>query len=170
MSVVRTQSESRKARQAHRLVRRPTGFDPPSVILLLCLLTTSTLVGPVSPANAATSYGVRAVAVAASKEGAPYAPGATGPNQFDCSGLTLYSFQRAGRQLPRTAEQQYEHTSRIPRNERALGDLVFFPRGSTVEHVGIYAGHNKIWHAPHPGARVRLERIWSRNVRYGRAS
>ncbi|MGW0390485.1 C40 family peptidase [Streptomyces sp. NPDC003042] len=138
-------------------------------MLLLCLLTTSTLAGPMSSANAATSYGVRAVAVAASKEGAPYARGATGPKRFDCSGLTLYSFRRAGRKLPRTAEQQYKHTSRIPRNKRALGDLVFFPRGSTVEHVGIYAGRDKIWHAPRPGARVRLERIWSRNVHYGRA-
>ncbi|MFD7262350.1 C40 family peptidase [Streptomyces sp. NPDC059874] len=138
-------------------------------MLLLCLLTTSTLVGPVQPANAAAPYGVTAVAVAASKEGAPYARGAAGPKRFDCSGLTLYSFRRAGRQLPRTAEQQYQHTSHIPRDKRALGDLVFFPRGSTVEHVGIYAGHDKIWHAPRPGTRVRLERIWSRNVRYGRA-
>ncbi|MFD9353170.1 C40 family peptidase [Streptomyces sp. NPDC060031] len=138
-------------------------------MLMLCLLTT-TLVGPMSPANAASSYGVMAVAVAASKEGAPYVRGATGPRQFDCSGLTLYSFKKAGRQLPRTAEQQYEHTSHIPRSKRELGDLVFFPRGSTVEHVGIYAGHDEIWHAPRPGTRVRLERIWSRNVRYGRAS
>ncbi|MFD9333815.1 C40 family peptidase [Streptomyces sp. NPDC060028] len=138
-------------------------------MLLLCLLTT-TLVGPMSPADAASSYGVKAVAVAASKEGAPYVRGGTGPRQFDCSGLTLYSFGKAGRQLPRTAEQQYEHTSHIPRNKRELGDLVFFPRGSTVEHVGIYAGHDEIWHAPRPGTRVRLERIWSRNVRYGRAS
>jgi cell wall-associated NlpC family hydrolase len=37
-------------------------------------------------------------------------------------------------------------------------------------HVGIYAGHGRIWHAPRPGARVRLERIWTRNVRYGRAT
>lgn len=173
MSVPRTASESRKARQArrpvHRPVRRPAAFDPPRAILLLCLLTTSTLVGPVPPAEAATPYGVRAVAVAASKEGAPYARGATGPKRFDCSGLTLYSFRSAGRQLPRTAEQQYEHTSHVPRNKRALGDLVFFPRGSTVEHVGIYAGHDKIWHAPRPGTRVRLDRIWSKNVRYGRA-
>ncbi|MEV6954177.1 NlpC/P60 family protein [Streptomyces sp. NPDC051183] len=138
-------------------------------MLLVCLLITSTLVGPVSPANAATPYGVRAVAVAASKEGAPYARGAAGPKRFDCSGLTLYSFRRAGRELPRTAEQQYAHTSRIPRNRRALGDLVFFPHGSTMGHVGIYAGHDKIWHAPRPGVGVRLDRIWNRNARYGRA-
>ncbi|MEU9376078.1 C40 family peptidase [Streptomyces sp. NPDC048255] len=167
MSVSRT--DSRQDRQAHRVVRRAARFRPPRVLLLLCLLTAGTLAGPIEPAEAATPYGAKAVAVAASKNGAPYARGATGPKRFDCSGLTLYSFRRAGRQLPRTAEQQYEHTSRIPRNKRALGDLVFFPKGSTMEHVGIYAGHDKIWHAPRPGTRVRLERIWSANVRYGRA-
>ncbi|MFD8952758.1 C40 family peptidase [Streptomyces xanthophaeus] len=167
MSVFR--SDSRQDRQAHRVVvRRTARFRSPRV-LLLCLLVTGTLAGPTDPAEAAAPYGAKVVAVAASKKGAPYARGATGPKRFDCSGLTLYSFRRVGRQLPRTAEQQYERTSRIPRNKRALGDLVFFPKGSTMEHVGIYAGHDKIWHAPRPGTRVRLERIWSANVRYGRA-
>ncbi|MEV7723512.1 C40 family peptidase [Streptomyces sp. NPDC087917] len=149
---------------------RATEFRLPQAFLILSLLTAVTVTGPVTPAEAADSYGAKAVMVAASKEGSPYVRGATGPRQFDCSGLTLYSFRKAGRQLPRTAEQQYEHTSRIPREKRALGDLVFFPNGSTMEHVGIYAGDDKIWHAPRPGTRVRLERIWSGDVRYGRAS
>lgn len=167
MSVCRNNSD--KAPRTVRVFRRTAGSRPPHLFLLICLLTTGILAGPVSPASAATSYGAKAVAVAASKQGAPYARGATGPKKFDCSGLMLYSFRKAGGQLPRTAEQQYEHTSHVSRDKRALGDLVFFPRGSTVEHVGIYAGHDKIWHAPRPGTRVRLERIWSNNVRYGRA-
>ncbi|WP_436844147.1 C40 family peptidase [Streptomyces subrutilus] len=167
MSVCR--NDFHRAHRAPRVVRRTAGFRLPRLFLLLCLLTAGTLVGPVSPAGAATSYGAKAVAVAASKKGAPYARGAAGPRKFDCSGLMLYSFRKAGKRLPRTAEQQYEHTSHISRDKRALGDLVFFPQGSTVEHVGIYAGHGKIWHAPRPGTRVRLERIWSNNVRYGRA-
>ncbi|GGZ45833.1 C40 family peptidase [Streptomyces subrutilus] len=164
-----SRTDSRKARRAGRLARRTAGFPLPRLSLLLSLLTTGILAGPVPPAEAATGYGAQAVAVAASKEGAPYARGATGPKRFDCSGLTLYSFRQAGRRLPRTAEQQYEQTAHISRKNRAPGDLVFFPRGATVEHVGIYAGHDKIWHAPRPGTRVRLERIWSRDVRYGRA-
>lgn len=162
-------NDSRKAPQVFRVARRTAGLRPPRPFLLLGLLTAGMLAGPVSPAGAATSYGARAVAVAASKEGAPYARGATGPKRFDCSGLTLFSFRQAGKQLPRTAEEQYRHTAHVSRKKRAPGDLVFFPQGSTVEHVGIYAGHNKIWHAPRPGTRVRLERIWSENVRYGRA-
>ncbi|MFF5703794.1 C40 family peptidase [Streptomyces sp. NPDC012794] len=125
---------------------------------------------PASPAQAASLYGIKAVKIAASKEGSPYVYGATGPREFDCSGLTLYAFRKAGRRLPRTAEAQYENTLHIPRTQRAPGDLVFFPYGRTIGHVGIYAGHNKIWHAPKPGTRVRLERIWTGKVRYARAN
>lgn len=166
-----SRTDSRSFRTTHRPVRRrPAGSRTPRALLLLLLLTAGTVAGPAAPADAAPSYGARAVAVAASKEGAPYARGAAGPARFDCSGLTLYSFRKAGRTLPRTAEQQYEDTDHIPRNQRAPGDLVFFPDGSTIGHVGIYAGDDKIWHAPRPGTRVRLERIWSGDVRYGRAS
>ncbi|MCY0919707.1 MULTISPECIES: C40 family peptidase [unclassified Streptomyces] len=137
---------------------------------LLVLVTIATPAGTVVPAQAAPAYGNKALAVAASKEGAPYARGATGPERFDCSGLMLYAFRQAGKKLPRTAEQQYAHTRPVPSVQRAAGDLVFFPKGSTVGHVGIYAGNDKLWHAPRPGASVRLERIWTGNVRYGRAT
>lgn len=137
--------------------------------ILVIFLAVSTMTCGTASADAAVPYGVKAVAVAASKRGAPYAYGATGPKRFDCSGLTLYAFRKAGRKLPRTANQQYQQTRRIPPVQRAPGDLVFFPKGATMSHVGIYAGRGKIWHAPRPGGHVRLEQIWSRNVRYGRA-
>ncbi|WP_405720774.1 NlpC/P60 family protein [Streptomyces sp. NBC_01537] len=147
--------------------QRQTSVGALMVVVLLC----AGLVGPVHRADAfgAHLYGQRALAVAASKRGAPYAYGATGPGRFDCSGLMLYSFREAGKRLPRTAEGQYERTYHVGRRQRVPGDLVFFPVGGGIVHVGIYAGHGRIWHAPRPGGRVRLERIWTRNVRYGRA-
>lgn len=44
--------------------------------------------------------------------------------------------------------------------------------GRTVRmvSVGIHAYHDRIWHAPRPGVRVRLERVWSGRIRYGRAT
>jgi cell wall-associated NlpC family hydrolase len=45
---------------------------------------------------------------------------------------------------------------------------VFFHYGSSVYHVGIYAGKGRIWHAPRPGTRVRLEKIWTKQIWYGR--
>ncbi|OKK17723.1 glycoside hydrolase [Streptomyces sp. CB00455] len=142
----------------------------PHAFLALTLMALATVLVPSTPAYAGAPYSRKALAIAASKEGAPYARGASGPRRFDCSGLTLYAFRKAGHTLPRTADQQYAHTAHIPAHRRALGDLVFFPRGSTMGHVGIYAGHDKMWHAPRPGTKVRLERIWTRNVRYGRAT
>jgi hypothetical protein len=143
------------------------------ILAVAGLLLLASLAWPAPEARAVPGYGRTALAVAASVRGAPYAFGATGPDRFDCSGLTLYSFRRAGKRLPRTAEQQYERTSHISRSRRTLGDLVFFPRGPRsryMGHVGIYAGRGRIWHAPRPGARVRLERIWTRDVHYGRAT
>jgi cell wall-associated NlpC family hydrolase len=49
-----------------------------------------------------------------------------------------------------------------------LGDLVFFYSGHTIYHVGIYAGNWYMIDAPHSGARVRKERIWSSQVIFGR--
>ncbi|MEU6477070.1 C40 family peptidase [Streptomyces sp. NPDC047017] len=125
--------------------------------------------GAASDASAAT-MATKALRIAASKKGSPYQWGATGPYRFDCSGLTLYSFKRAGKKLPRTAAQQYNKARHISSGSRRAGDLVFFHSGSYVYHVGIYAGGGKIWHAPKTGAVVRLEKIWTRSVWYGRIS
>ncbi|WP_019070947.1 C40 family peptidase [Streptomyces hokutonensis] len=125
--------------------------------------------GVASDAAAATPA-TKALQVAASKKGAPYRYGATGPGRFDCSGLTLYSYKKAGKKLPRTAAQQYNKTHHISAGSRKAGDLVFFHSGSSVYHVGIYAGGGKIWHAPKTGDVVRLQKIWTKSVWYGRVS
>ncbi|NJP46412.1 C40 family peptidase [Actinacidiphila epipremni] len=141
-----------------------------SVLTAAAVAVPSLLPGAAQQAEAAT-LAAKALGVAASKKGSPYQWGATGPNRFDCSGLTLYSFKQAGRKLPRTAAAQYGSTRHVSAATRRVGDLVFFHSGSSassVYHVGIYAGGGKIWHAPKTGARVRLERIWTRSVWYGR--
>ncbi|MGW5334469.1 C40 family peptidase [Streptomyces bauhiniae] len=125
--------------------------------------------GLATDASAATTAS-KALKVAASKKGAPYRYGATGPGRFDCSGLTLYSFKKAGKKLPRTAAQQYNKSHHISSGRRKAGDLVFFHSGSSVYHVGIYAGKGKIWHAPKTGDVVRLQKIWTKSVWYGRVN
>ncbi|GED88330.1 C40 family peptidase [Streptomyces sp. NPDC088353] len=125
--------------------------------------------GVASEASAVTTANT-ALRIAASKQGSPYQWGATGPRRFDCSGLTLYSFKRAGKKLPRTAAQQYNNSRHISAGSRRAGDLVFFHSGSHVYHVGIYAGKGKIWHAPKTGDVVKLQKIWTKSVWYGRVS
>ncbi|MFF0289916.1 C40 family peptidase [Streptomyces sp. NPDC005262] len=123
--------------------------------------------GGVAEAQAA-AHSTKALNIVASKKGSPYRYGATGPHRFDCSGLTMYVFKRVGKKLPRTAQQQYNKTRHISASQRRRGDLVFFHWGRSVYHVGIYAGRGRIWHSPKTGAVVRLEKIWTRSVWYGR--
>ena len=138
-------------------------------VLTLAIGTTMLAPGLVNDAQAASrTTSAKALKIAASKKGSPYRYGAAGPHRFDCSGLTLYSFKKAGKKLPRTAQQQYNKTRHVSSSHRRRGDLVFFHSGRSVYHVGIYAGRGRIWHSPKTGAVVRLEKIWSRSVWYGR--
>ncbi|MGW5129365.1 C40 family peptidase [Streptomyces sp. NPDC004069] len=136
--------------------------------LTLAAVGGSIVVPGVASEAAAATTASKALQIAASKKGSPYQWGATGPRRFDCSGLTLYSFKRAGKKLPRTAAQQYNKTRHINARSRRAGDLVFFHSGSHVYHVGIYAGSGRIWHAPKTGDVVKLQKIWTRSVWYGR--
>jgi cell wall-associated NlpC family hydrolase len=135
--------------------------------ILGALVASSTLTVPAADAMTAGTR-ERVVHVAASKKGAPYRYGATGPRAFDCSGYTLWVFSKVGRHLPRTASQQSRAARHVSRSDRRIGDLVFFKSGSHVYHVGIYAGRNTVWHSPRSGERVHRERIWTRSVSYGR--
>ncbi|MFF6946996.1 C40 family peptidase, partial [Streptomyces lavendulae] len=107
---------------------------------------------------------VTAVNAANDQVGMPYSWGggdATGPTTgsccspngssggnivgFDCSGLVLYAYAKAGIFLPRTAAEQYAASEPVNRNEMRPGDLIFF--GSTPEgihHVGIYVGGGRM--------------------------
>ncbi|MFI1393893.1 C40 family peptidase [Streptomyces sp. NPDC020681] len=137
-------------------------------VLTLAAVGGTMLAPGASEAHAATLHAANALKVAASKKGAPYKYGAAGPSRFDCSGLTLYSYKKAGKKLPRTAQQQYNKTRHISASSRQVGDLVFFHSGSSVYHVGIYAGSGRVWHSPKTGSWVKLEKIWTKSVWYGR--
>jgi len=88
-------------------------------------------------------------------EGFPYVFGGDHPNtSFDCSGLTQWSYRKAGINLPRTAQQQYDVTEHISLSEAKPGDLVFFHStynsGTYVTHVGIFVGNNQMYNAGDP--------------------
>ncbi|MEV4434982.1 C40 family peptidase [Streptomyces sp. NPDC049555] len=156
-------------RRPSKLSRARAAAVPVSALTLAAVSASVLAPGAAGKAEAAT-VSVQALLVAASKAGSPYQWGATGPYRFDCSGLTQYSFKRVGKQLPRTAQEQFNRTRHIPAATRERGDLVFFHGRGGVYHVGIYAGDNLIWHAPKTGSVVRMERIWTRSVSYGRVN
>jgi peptidoglycan DL-endopeptidase CwlO len=74
---------------------------------------------------------------------------AEGDDAFDCSGLVIAAFKRAGISLPHSSRAQFRMTKRIARNQLKPGDLVFF-FGRGAAHVGIYIGNSKFVHAANP--------------------
>jgi len=100
-------------------------------------------------------YAAVAVNAAMSKRGAPYVWGATGPNSFDCSGLMVWAYARAGVSLPRTSQDQATVGTRVPSLAQAQpGDLVIYH--SDAHHVGMYIGNGLVVHAPHTGDVVKI--------------
>jgi peptidoglycan DL-endopeptidase CwlO len=106
------------------------------------------------PPNGRAAVAVRA---ALSRLGRPYVWGATGPNQFDCSGLVQWSYAQAGIHLDRTTYQQIHDGIPVLRSQIRPGDLVFPHAG----HVQLSIGNNLVVEAPHAGASVRISPLGS---------
>ncbi|MDQ1039180.1 cell wall-associated NlpC family hydrolase [Streptomyces sp. V3I8] len=103
---------------------------------------------------AGSNYGAAALAAARTQMGKPYVSGGSGPNSYDCSGLTQWAYGQAGVSITRTTYTQQNDGTKIGRDALKPGDLVFF---NSLAHVGLYAGNGVVLHAPKPGAVVRLE-------------
>ncbi|MFW6600196.1 C40 family peptidase, partial [Microlunatus sp. Y2014] len=95
----------------------------------------------------------QAVAFARAQIGDSYGYGATGPNAWDCSGLTGGAWKAAGVNLPRTTYQQYAAYPKVAKSALQPGDLVFYY--SARSHVGIYVGGGQIVHSSRPGTPVQ---------------
>lgn len=109
------------------------------------------------------------VAIAKQYIGTPYCRGGQNPRCFDCSGFTKYVYNHQGIKLPSTAQGQYRIAKKITATKAKPGDLVFFvTKKGYAYHVGIYVGNGKVLHSPKRGHHVRIESIWTSNVRYGR--
>jgi len=96
-----------------------------------------------------------AVAEAYNKLGSPYEWAAAGPSRFDCSGLTMWVWAKAGVALPHSAQAQYDGSRHVAQSDVQPGDLVFF--GSPIHHVGIYIGGGRMISAPHTGDVVKIQ-------------
>jgi cell wall-associated NlpC family hydrolase len=90
-------------------------------------------------ALAAVKYAISRV------KGGNYVWGASGPNNFDCSGLMLASYRTVGIKLPHSSRAQSKLGRAVSRSELKPGDLIFWYH--PVHHVGMYIGGGKIVHA-----------------------
>jgi hypothetical protein len=101
-----------------------------------------------------------AVAFAKAQLGKWYQYGATGPNTYDCSGLTLRAYGSVGVTLPRTSQEQYKRGVTVSRPDLQPGDLTFYRGiGTSPGHVAIYIGNGQIVEALTTGTQVRIDSL-----------
>jgi cell wall-associated NlpC family hydrolase len=83
-----------------------------------------------------------------------YVWAAAGPTRWDCSGLTLRAFQKAGVSLPHHSGSQFKYGKQVAYSSLKPGDLLFF--GKPISHVSIYMGGGKMVQAPRAGKKVEV--------------
>lgn len=85
--------------------------------------------------------------------GKPYGWGDTGPDSFDCSGLTMAAYRMIGMDITRTTYTQIDQGQTITQAQAVPGDLIH-PPGN--EHVVMWLGGGKFVHAPTPGQNITV--------------
>ena len=98
--------------------------------------------------------------------GDPYVWGSSGPNGFDCSGLTSYAYAAAGVALPHSSRAQSALGRDVARSELQPGDLVFYY--SPISHVALYIGNGMIVHARTFGQPVAVTSVDQRGYRFAK--
>jgi cell wall-associated NlpC family hydrolase len=117
----------------------------------------------VGPPNAAVVNA--AIAFARAQLGEPYLFGGSGPNAWDCSGLTMMAYSAAGLAIGgHSVSAQYNRAATrgqlLPYAQAQAGDLIFYSYGGSASgskyHVAIYIGGGQMLEAPSPGKPVRI--------------
>jgi cell wall-associated NlpC family hydrolase len=106
-----------------------------------------------------------AIRTALAQVGDPYQHAASGPDAFDCSGLTSYAYAAAGFSLPHSSRAQSQLGAEVSRAELQAGDLVFFY--TPISHVGLYIGDGMMVHARTYGSPVAVTSVDQRGFRFG---
>ncbi|WP_329482467.1 C40 family peptidase [Kribbella sp. NBC_01484] len=105
-----------------------------------------------------------AIDFAMSQLGDMYLWGGTGPSRWDCSGLMMGAWERAGVQLPHYSVAQYEQIRHINEDELRPGDLIFWALNpddpGTIHHVAMYLGNGQMIHAPRTGKPVQIDSVF----------
>jgi peptidoglycan DL-endopeptidase CwlO len=165
------QAAAERERQAERAAATPAPSPSPTASPTANPSPTPTPTPTSEPAPSTRRSAQVAVDTALAQVGKPYQWGGSGPNSFDCSGLTSFAWRAAGVDITRTSRSQYAATSRISRGQLQPGDLIFYGSSvATISHVAMYIGGTNVVEAPYSGQNVRVRDGLSRSdiVGYGR--
>lgn len=92
--------------------------------------------------------------------GNPYVWGGTSLTKgADCSGFVMKVFQKYGVKLPRNSRSQANCGTTIKVAEAKPGDLIFYAKGKTINHVAIYIGNGQVVHASSPKTGIKISNV-----------
>ena len=92
--------------------------------------------------------------------GNPYVWGGTSlTNGADCSGFVLSLYAKYGITLPHSSRAQANCGRRVALSEIKPGDLVFYTKGGTINHVAMYIGNGQVIHASNPRTGIRVSSV-----------
>jgi peptidoglycan DL-endopeptidase CwlO len=100
--------------------------------------------------------GPAAAEAAMSQRGKMYVWGAEGPDNYDCSGLTLWAYRQVGISLPHSSRAQFGYGKSVAYGEWKAGDLLFYGSSAgSIHHVAMYIGDGMLVHASQSGTPVQ---------------
>ena len=70
--------------------------------------------------------------------------------------FVLSVFAKYGVSLPHSSRAQANHGTKINASELKPGDLVFYAKGGTINHVAIYIGGGQVIHASSPKTGIKI--------------
>lgn len=91
--------------------------------------------------------------------GNPYVWGGTSLTKgADCSGFVQSVFKNFGVKLSRTSRSQANDGTKISTSELKPGDLVFYAKSGTINHVALYIGGGQVIHASSPKSGIKISK------------
>lgn len=110
-----------------------------------------------SNSSSASSIRNNIVEYALKFEGNPYVWGGTSlTNGADCSGFTQSVFRDKGISISRTSRTQANSGREISLENIQPGDLIFYAKNGTINHVVIYIGNGKVIGASNPELGIKI--------------
>lgn len=93
--------------------------------------------------------------------GNPYVWGGVSlTNGTDCSGFTMSIYKKYGISLPHHAASQAQLGTKIDISSAQPGDLIFYAKNGSINHVAMYIGNGQVIHASSPKTGIKIS-IWN---------
>ncbi|MCW5252974.1 MULTISPECIES: C40 family peptidase [unclassified Streptomyces] len=118
---------------------------------------TATTVSAPTGSSTATGSAAAVIAFVKAQVGDAYVPGGTGPNSWDCSGLTQAAFRQINVDLPRVSQAQSTAGTQVSLSNLQPGDILYWGGAGSAYHVAVYVGDGMFVGAQNPASGVVMK-------------